>query len=94
MTGSGVEPQDALQALRETGMVASSRLATRDDITRLLGLEHVDELEHTYGVAALPLARRWMVRDTTSAVLWPHLRTAREEMEWGRCGGARRSPRR
>jgi lipid-binding SYLF domain-containing protein len=33
-------------------MVASSRLATRDDITRLLGLEHVYELEHTYGVAA------------------------------------------
>jgi hypothetical protein len=52
MTGSGVEPQDALQALRDTGMVASSHLATWDDITRLLGLEHVDELEHTYGVAA------------------------------------------
>jgi hypothetical protein len=27
-------------------------LATRDDITRLLGLEHVYALEHTYGVAA------------------------------------------
>jgi hypothetical protein len=44
--------QDALQALRDTGMVASSRLATRDDITRLLGLRHVYELEHTSGVAA------------------------------------------
>ena len=33
-------------------MVAPSRLATRDDITRLLGLEHVYEREHTYGVAA------------------------------------------
>jgi hypothetical protein len=31
--------QDALQELRDTGMVASSRLATLDDITRLLGLE-------------------------------------------------------
>lgn len=44
--------QDALQELRDTGMVTSNRLATRDDITRLLGLEHVYELEHTYGVAA------------------------------------------
>ena len=46
--------QAALQELGDTGMVASSRLATRDDITRLLGLEHVYELEHTYGVAAGP----------------------------------------
>jgi hypothetical protein len=44
--------QDALQELRDTGDVASSRLATRDNITRFLGLEHVYELEHTYGVAA------------------------------------------
>jgi hypothetical protein len=44
--------QDALQELRDTGMVASSGLAARDDITRLLGLEHVYELDHTYGVAA------------------------------------------
>src|SRR4029077_3662587 len=29
-------------------------LATWDAITRLLGLEHVYELEHTYGVAAGP----------------------------------------
>jgi hypothetical protein len=33
-------------------MIGSSRLATWDDNTRLLGLEHVYELEHTYGVAA------------------------------------------
>src|SRR5882724_351480 len=46
--------QDALQERRDTGMVASSRLATWDAITRLLGLEHVYELEHTYGVAAGP----------------------------------------
>jgi hypothetical protein len=44
--------QDALQALRDMGMIASSRLATRDDITRPLGLEHVYGLEHTYGVTA------------------------------------------
>ena len=66
-------------------------LATRDDITRLLGLEHVYELEHTYGVAA---GQSVMVRDTTSAVLSHYLNTAREEIEWGRCWGTRRSQRR
>ena len=42
---------DAFQELQETGTVSPSRLATRDDITRLLGLAHVDELEQAYGVS-------------------------------------------
>jgi 2,3-dimethylmalate lyase len=42
---------DAFQELKETGTVSSSRLATRDDITTLLGLAHVYELEQAYGVS-------------------------------------------
>ena len=42
---------DAFQELKETGTVSSSRLATRDDITALLGLAHVYELEQAYGVS-------------------------------------------
>jgi 2-methylisocitrate lyase-like PEP mutase family enzyme len=43
--------RDALQELKDTGTVSSSRLATRDDITSVLGLGHVYELENTYGVS-------------------------------------------
>jgi 2-methylisocitrate lyase-like PEP mutase family enzyme len=43
--------KDALQELRDTGTVSTSRLASRDEITRLLGLPHVYELEATYGAA-------------------------------------------
>ena len=42
---------DAFQELKETGTVSASRLATRDDITALLGLAHVYELEQAYGVS-------------------------------------------
>lgn len=45
--------QDALQELKGTGIVSSSRLATRDDIISVLGLAHVYELENTYGVSAV-----------------------------------------
>lgn len=40
--------QEALQELKDTGLVASNHLATRDDITRVLGLAHVYELEQMY----------------------------------------------
>ena len=43
--------KDVFQELKDTGMVSSSRLATRDDITSLLGLAHVYELEQAYGVS-------------------------------------------
>ena len=43
--------RDALQELQEQGSVSPSRLATRDEITSVLGLAHVYELENTYGVA-------------------------------------------
>jgi hypothetical protein len=46
--------KDAFQELKDTGTVSSSRLATRDDITSLLGLAHVYELEQAYGVAEAP----------------------------------------
>ena len=42
---------DALHELKETGIVASHRLASRDDITSILGLDHVYELEQTYGTS-------------------------------------------
>jgi 2-methylisocitrate lyase-like PEP mutase family enzyme len=40
---------DALHELKDAGSVSSHRLASRDDITAVLGLAHVYELEHTYG---------------------------------------------
>jgi 2-methylisocitrate lyase-like PEP mutase family enzyme len=43
--------KEAFQELQDQGIVSSSRLATRDDITGVLGLAHVYELESTYGVA-------------------------------------------
>ena len=43
--------KDAFQELKDTGTVSSSRLATRDDITSLLGLAHVYELEQAYDVS-------------------------------------------
>ena len=46
---------DAFQELKETGTASSSRLATRDDITSLLGLAHVYELEQAYGVSEAQL---------------------------------------
>lgn len=42
---------DALHELKETGIVASHRLASREDITSVLGLAHVYELEQTYGTS-------------------------------------------
>jgi 2-methylisocitrate lyase-like PEP mutase family enzyme len=42
---------DAFQELKDTGMVSPSRLATRDEITSLLGLAHVYKLEQTYGIS-------------------------------------------
>jgi 2-methylisocitrate lyase-like PEP mutase family enzyme len=42
---------EALQELRDTGTVSPSRLASRDEITSLLGLPHVYELETQYGVS-------------------------------------------
>jgi hypothetical protein len=44
--------KDAMQELQATGMVSSSRMASRDEVTALLGLAHVYELEHTYGAGA------------------------------------------
>jgi 2-methylisocitrate lyase-like PEP mutase family enzyme len=44
--------KDAYEELRDTGMVSSDRTATRDEITGVLGLPHVYELEQTYGVTA------------------------------------------
>jgi 2,3-dimethylmalate lyase len=43
--------RDAFQELKEQGMVSSGRLARRDDITDVLGLAHVYELENTYGIS-------------------------------------------
>ena len=43
--------KDAFQELKDQGIVSSSRLATRDDITGVLGLAHVYELEKTFGVS-------------------------------------------
>jgi hypothetical protein len=43
--------QQSFEELKNTGIVSSSRLATRDDITSVLGLPHVYELENTYGVS-------------------------------------------
>lgn len=48
---------DALQELKDSGMVSSHRLATRDAITSVLGLDHVYELENTYGVSETPTSR-------------------------------------
>jgi 2-methylisocitrate lyase-like PEP mutase family enzyme len=39
---------EAMQELRDTGTVSPCRLASRDEITNLLGLPHVYELETTY----------------------------------------------
>jgi 2-methylisocitrate lyase-like PEP mutase family enzyme len=44
--------KEALQELKDTGTVSSSRCGTREDITSVLGLPHVYELENTYGVSA------------------------------------------
>ena len=44
--------KEAYEELRDTGMVSSGRTATRDEITGVLGLPHVYELEQTYGVTA------------------------------------------
>lgn len=44
--------KDAYEELRDTGMVSAERTATRDEITGVLGLPHVYELEQTYGVTA------------------------------------------
>ncbi|PON13436.1 carboxyvinyl-carboxyphosphonate phosphorylmutase [Candidatus Entotheonella serta] len=38
------------EELRDTGIVSSDRMASRDEITSILGLPHVYELENTYGV--------------------------------------------
>lgn len=43
--------KDAYQELKDNGIVSAHRLASRDAITSVLGLEHVYELEHTYGVS-------------------------------------------
>lgn len=43
---------DAMQELKTTGIVSAQRLAGRDDVTAVLGLAHVYELEHTYGAGA------------------------------------------
>ncbi len=43
--------RDAFQELKDRGIVSSSRLATRDDITGVLGLAHVYELEKTFQVS-------------------------------------------
>jgi len=40
----------AYEELRDTGMVSASRMAARDEITGVLGLPHVYELEQIYGV--------------------------------------------
>jgi 2,3-dimethylmalate lyase len=42
---------DVLHELKATGIVASHRLASWEDITSLLGLDHVYELEQTYGTS-------------------------------------------
>ena len=44
--------QEALQELKDTGTVSPSRCGTREEITSVLGLPHVYELENTYGVSA------------------------------------------
>ncbi len=44
--------KDAYEELRDTGMVAPSRMASREEITGVLGLPHVYELEKAYGVTA------------------------------------------
>ncbi len=44
--------KESYEELRDTGIVSSSRMATREDITGVLGLPHVYELEQTYGVTA------------------------------------------
>jgi len=41
--------KDAYEELKDKGIVSSSRLAGRDDITGVLGLSHVYELEKTFG---------------------------------------------
>lgn len=38
------------EELRDTGIVSSDRMASRDEITSILGLPHVYELENPYGV--------------------------------------------
>jgi 2-methylisocitrate lyase-like PEP mutase family enzyme len=43
--------KEALQELKDTGTVSSSRCGTREEITSVLGLPHVYELENTYGVS-------------------------------------------
>ena len=42
--------KDSFQELKDRGIVSSARLGTRDDITGVLGLAHVYELEKTFGV--------------------------------------------
>jgi hypothetical protein len=42
--------QEAFQALQDHGIVSAQRLAARDEITSVLGLDHVYELEQTYGM--------------------------------------------
>ncbi|MBM3223772.1 MAG: isocitrate lyase/PEP mutase family protein [Candidatus Tectomicrobia bacterium] len=41
--------QEAMHELQATGIVSASRLASRDEVTKVLGLAHVYELEHMYG---------------------------------------------
>lgn len=43
--------REAFQELKDTGTVSPSRFGTRDEITSVLGLPHVYELENTYGVS-------------------------------------------
>ena len=43
--------KDSFQELKDRGIVSSARLGTRDDITGVLGLAHVYELEKTFGVS-------------------------------------------
>lgn len=48
--------QDSFRELKENGIVSASRLAGRNDITGVLGLDHVYELEQTYGVTEVATA--------------------------------------
>jgi hypothetical protein len=44
--------KDAMQELKDTGIVSASRMASRDEVTEVLGLAHVYELEQTYSARA------------------------------------------
>ena len=43
---------DAMQALKDTGLVSSSRMASREEVTAVLGLAHVSDVEQTYSAGA------------------------------------------